>query len=266
MSYSPLLAGGDGRDPKNGYQNLSTGRWWKRCLEPTTQLSGRQHFWIWQNTILTCWVTFGVSFLVGYLMISFKPTPSLNDMLMNFFGTALLTPTLNWLFCTTLMSGEVLLGRVAVIDSREVSWWPRESEPHSVPFTGRRWWFTTSDLVLRPSYYPPTKSWGKFAAQYLRRFFIHISRSFPWVLASIGITVPIFYIFSLLMYGKVMLDSYPQPQLLTSIQAVVIALFTTPIWARIVLANLGSRLVHDDGYNDFIGDIDSPANTGYNVE
>lgn len=258
MSYSPLLAGGSGSDLKGEYEQPE--RWWKRCLEPTQELSGKQYFWIWQNTILTCWVTFGVSFLSGYLLIGFKPRPTLNDMLLNFFGTALLTPLLNWTIGTTLMSAEVLLGRVAVIDSRGLPWWPKEVD-HSIPFTGRRWWLCTSDTVLRPSYYPPTKNWAEFFVVYLQRLASHISRSLPWVIISIVISVPILYIFSLFMYGEVMYDAYPQPQLLTSVQAVGIALFTTPVWARMVLANLGSKLVHDDTYNDFMHDVDFMQDT-----
>jgi len=69
-------------------------------------------------------------------------------------------------------------------------------------------------------------------------------------------TVPVFYVFSKLVYGNVMLDDYPQPQLLTSIQAVIIALVTTPIWARMVLANMGSKLVNDESYLDFIHDLE----------
>mmetsp|Transcript_611 Transcript_611/g.1009 ORF Transcript_611/g.1009 Transcript_611/m.1009 type:complete len:273 (-) Transcript_611:120-938(-) len=253
MSYSPLLAGDNGRSTKDEWQN--TTRWWMRCLEPTVKISAKQRFWVWQNTVLTCWVTFGVSFLVGYLMLSYKPTPTLEDMLMNFIATALLTPILNWSIGTTLMSGEVLLGRVAVVDSRELPWWPKEVNPHSVPFKGWRWWFTTSDLVLRPSYYPPTKTWCEFFQQYSRRLGCHVVRSAPWIVLS-QFTVPVFYVFSKLVYGNVMLDDYPQPQLLTSIQAVIIALVTTPIWARMVLANMGSKLVNDESYLDFIHDLE----------
>lgn len=253
MSYAPLLAGENGRDLKDEFQNTS--RWWMKCLEPTTKLTAKQYFWIWQNTVLTCWGTFGVSFLLGYLMLTYKPKPTLEDMLHYFISTAFLTPLLNWIICTTLMSGEVLLGRVAVVDSRELPWWPKEDQPHSVPFKGWRWWFTTSDLVLRPSYYPPTKTWCEFFSLYAYRFGSHASRAIPWIFVS-QFTVVVFYVFSRLMYGNVMYDSYPQPQLLTSIQAVVIALFTTPIWARMVLANLGSKLVHDESYVDFMQDVE----------
>lgn len=261
MSYNPLLSevGADYNDSKHSFD---VPRWWKQCLEPTTEFTLRQKFWIWQNTVLTCWASFGVSYMAGYFLLANKPKPTLDDMLLNFIATAFLTPLLNWLIGCTLMSGEVLMGRVAVIDPRNISWWPKETEPQSIPYTGKRWWFTTSDTVLKPPYYPKTNNCCSFTVSYVQRLIMHISRALPWMVASIITTVPVFYVFSLLVYGQHNYNSYPQPQLMTGIQACIISLLTIPLWSRIVLANMGSKLVHDETYIDFTQDIDP---TGDNV-
>jgi hypothetical protein len=70
------------------------------------------------------------------------------------------------------------------------------------------------------------------------------------------------YGFSAIVYGQDDYNAYPQPQIMTAVQACLISLFTIPIWARIVLANIGSKLVHDDSYVDFTNELDP---TGFNV-
>ena len=199
----------------------------------------------------------------GYFLIANGPDPNLDDMLMNYFATAFMTPFLNWLVGGSFMTFEVLMGRVAVIDSRELPWWPRESQDsHDEVFVGRRWWMTPSDIVLKPSYYHQTHTWGEFFMSFLQRIGTHQLRSAPWIFFSIGITVPLFYVYSLLYYGNDGFNNFPQPQILTGIQAAIISLLTIPIWARIVLANLGSKMVHDGGYLDYMNEIDL---TGDNI-
>jgi hypothetical protein len=260
MAHNPLLSHHDSKEESFLGRRSLAEKWWHHCLEPTTEWSGKQYFWIWQNTVLTCWASFGVSYLVGYLLITERQT--LDDMLMNYVATAFMTPLLNWIIGGTLMSVEPLIGRVAVIDPRGLRWWPQELEAHDEPFKGRRWWFTPSDLVLEPSYYRKTKTCGGCICSYLQRIAAHVCRALPWVVISITLSVPIMYGFSAIVYGSNDYNAYPQPQIMTAVQALLISLFTIPIWARIALANIGSKLVHDDSYVDFTNELDP---TGFNV-
>ena len=266
MALNPLLADHvrDGKEEAFlGRSSLNTPKWWRNCLEPTSEWSGRQHFWIWQSTVLTCWVSFGVSYAVTYLLIAGQPKPDLNDMLLNYFGTAIITPLLNWIIGGSLMTVEIMIGRVAVIDPRSLSWWPDESHSdHSEPFTGKRWWLTPSDIVLEPSYYPKSKTCGGCLLSFLQRLSAHLIRAIPWILMSITLTVPVMYGISILLYGQDNYNAYPQPQIMLSVQTLSISLLTMPLWTRIALANMGSKLVHDETYLDFINDIDP---VGFNI-
>lgn len=257
MAYNPLLTEEQDDQKEVSFLSLNTPRWWRNCLEPTTEWNFNQRFWIWKSTILTCCVSFGVSYFIGYTMLSSKPKPTLDDMLLNFMATSLLTPLMNWLIGGTLMSGEVLMGQVAVIDPRELRWWPDEAEDHIKPFTGIRWWFTPSDLILQPSYHKNPSTCLGYICSYLKRLIFHLFRSIPWIILAMVLMVPSMYVFSYFVFGQNNYNSYPQPQIMLSVQTLLISLIYTPIWARIVLANLGSKLVHDQSYVDFMVDLDA---------
>jgi hypothetical protein len=261
-AYNPLFAPNDGIDdytfsqPKHQF-SVDKLRWWRRCLAPTKAFSCRQKFWMVQTTVVTVGASFGITFAAGCLMMANTRDPSMGKMLFNYTGTAILTPLLNWIISGSLMSMEAILGLVPVIDSREVSWWPREDMmSHGEPYKELRWWLVVSDLVLAPSYYPSTRTWNEFWGSYLNRFLAHVTRAVPWIIVSLLTTVPLFYLFSYYMYKDTGFNNYPQPEFLTAIQSGLITLLMYPIWTQIALVNIGSKLVHDPSYTDHMGGFD----------
>ena len=67
----------------------------------------------------------------------------------------------------------------------------------------------------------------------------------PNFLAANAMLVPIFLLYSWEVYGFDGYNKFPQPQIMTGIQAFIIAIVMTPFWARFALIGMGARLIRD---------------------
>jgi hypothetical protein len=160
-----------------------------------------------------------------------KPAPPFWEfptcMITSYLLTVILEVTVNWILNCSVMSLEVTWGKVAPLDSRSLSWWPKKDST-------LYWYFICSDLVIAPAITP--------APTYLQRISWHLRRCLPWMLYILLFLTPIFSGLTYLAYGNDNYNSFPQPQILVASFGVLVAVLTVPFWTIITLASIGDKI------------------------
>ena len=199
-----------------------------KCLVPTNEWSWYQISWVVLQTLITSTTVFGINF--GLTLLSFTGKEvSLFQFPIPMTGTyaiAIMATTFaNWFISGSLMSLDVINGRVAPLDPKCLYYWP----------TVESYWrkFTQISEFVCPSA-------ENLSAR--RRIYFHALKVLPWIIMLLVTLFPILIIISFCVWGN---NGYHifnlQPEIITGVSAVFSVLITIPIWAIFALANVGER-------------------------
>jgi preprotein translocase subunit SecE len=204
----------------------------EKCLEPTSEWTSSQIRFVILQTVLTSIICFGVNFGLATLAMYGNEPPTLFQfpvpMTGNYAITIGLETTLNWFISGSLMTLDVVNGKVAPIDPQCIWFWPK---------TGSRTeWMLNLGEIVAPMY-TNTSTCTKVN--------IHSHRLLPWILGLYLTLFPVCVGISYFCWG---LDGYKvfpwQGEIITGVLGVIIAVITIPFWAMIALGSIGSRYLH----------------------
>ena len=217
-------------DQKNPLVRLNS-----KCLKPTKEWSCYQISWVVLQTIVTSSTVFGINF--GLTLLSFTGKEvSLFQFPIPMTGTyaivILATTSANWLISGSLMSLDVVQGRVAPLDPSCFYYWPKkESNWHK---------FTQISELVCP---------GASNSSFRGRLISHAYKVLPWIAMLFVTLFPISIIISSSVWGDHGYHIFNlQPEIITAVVAVFSVLLTIPFWAIFALGNLGERYLaeHSD--------------------
>jgi hypothetical protein len=222
-----------GMDPQKSLENplITEEPTWKiKCRYPTSTWSKEQKMWILFQTVVGCLIASAVNFGCTTLTFRGEDPPTLWEFPTPMAGTYAVTLGiqlyLNWFVSIILMTSEVASGNVPPIDPQQLAWWPSKSSK-------LRWWLGISELALCCE--------GKTPPSLGRRIFNHLHRASPWGIFAFFMTWPIFVLISWLCWGNDGYNSFPLPQILVASFGAFLGLVTTPLWAAVLLADMGDR-------------------------
>jgi hypothetical protein len=213
---------------------LASDAWNAKCLPVSSEWSRWQKFWVVLQTLLCMITCFGVNFALSYLSFKGEDDPTLwkfpTPMSGSYAVTIFFEMNINWILTTSIMTWDVLQGKVAPISPSAIYGWPKEG-------SALRWWFNASDLVI------PSPLQDGQSGSCCNRFVTHMKRNTPWMIYAFLATWPISVLFSWLIWGTNGYNDYPLPELLIGGLGSLIALLTIPLWAVLILGDLGDRLL-----------------------
>lgn len=211
-------------------------RWWKKALEPTSTFTSAQINWILIQSIVSSAICFGVNFALCTSAFYGKPDPIFfefpESLVTSYALTVVLEITLNWFISCSVMSIEVLQGKVAPLSPTAVFWWPKEEG------STFKWFLDTTALVIQTD--PPTSKW--------QRLWNHIKRGIPWHIYSFAISFPLFCGLTYVFCGNRGYNDFPIPEYLVGMFGVLLVITTGPIWAVMTLTTIGERMIKDNAY------------------
>lgn len=206
------------------------GKWRENCSEPTSEVTREQTLWLIRHTVTGSLVCAGVNFGISYLSFHGEEDPTLwyfpTPISGSFAVTLGLELTLNWLINCTLMTHEVITGKIPAINPRNLWWWPKSPK--------YRWWLNGSDLILVPDKTP--------SMTFCQRLNQHSLRAIPWAVSSFFLTWPLSVFVCWIVWGNNNYNDYPLPEILIALYGVLLVFVTLPFWGLMVLADLGERL------------------------
>ena len=219
----------DAKTPFLGAVDYKRQRPPESCLKPTSQWSRDQRYFLIENTIITSIICFGVNFGLATVAMYSNEPPTLFQfpipMCGNFAITIGLELTMNWWISNTLMSRDVLSGKVAPLNPQCIFFWPRRG-------SSAEWWLNCTEVAL------PTIAGSPLCP----RMKSHASRVLPWIALFMLTLLPISTGVSYLVWGLDNYKSFPwQGEIMTGVLGVVIVLFTIPFWATMVLGSIGLK-------------------------
>jgi hypothetical protein len=214
---------------------------WAEVLEPTLSWSGRQIAWIVLQTVVGTIICFGASFGICTLAYMGHDAPTTfgpldkSPVAGSFAVTIGLQTLLNWIISGSLMTLDVLKGRVAPRAHGDISWWPTTG-------TSKAQYFNLCGLLIQDQ--TDNDNNTATAGGICHRLLAHVKRAGPWFLLGYLTVFPIFTLACYLLFdgeGVYSYGDFPTPEILTGCVAVVLVWLMTPIWSMSVLIYIGEH-------------------------
>jgi hypothetical protein len=205
--------------------------WQKKCL-PLSPWTHSHTIWLIKHSFLCSLISAGINFSVCILTFKGEDDPTLWYFPTPIAGSLAVTLGLelglNWIINNSVMTGDVIHGKIAAIQPIQFQkWWPKSD--HFL-----RWWLNGSELVISPNCIP--------SLSFFQRIMNHTYRAFPWGIFAFIITWPISVFICWIFWGNNGYNDFPLPQAIIAVYGMFLALVTVPLWGVMILADLGERL------------------------
>jgi hypothetical protein len=218
---------------------IVNGTQYDQCLAPAAVWTKGQIHWIILQTIVSTIISCSLNF--GICTLSYRgneapttfgwPSPMAGD----YAVTIYLQTTLSFFVSCTLMTVDVLKGKVEPRAAYDVAWLPSNDSKYD-------WYADVCTLAI------PSRDVSGNIESYCTRVKNHAIRSIPW-LAFVGLALwPLFSGVSYLIWEKRGYGDFPLPEAITSFMGLLITIMTVPFWAVMILMRVGRKIQQDQPF------------------